>query len=490
MDYRLGVKGESPRFRVQAQRLRIGSYNSELRTQNSGLYLLIVVCCAMAGMSGCGGPDQSSSTSNQNPAGAQAVLLPFSQVEHSYSQSPTQFAALRSQARTRTVRIALLGDSQETSPEGQGDVYVPRLHYEAWQRYGNVPETPVAGYHTYGGQTVPFAGWLLSGATAPPGALPSRIAPERLLPGISAAAHAAPAGPLSMNGQWFGQLTILEPNAQGINPGGEIPTNVEYFCNQGAVRAEIFAATHPLSGEVWYIARPTDQAPDYFAPVTTQGASFLSLEQASFAVKSFVTPPLPRNGLHNLQLELLGSRTSALTDILGMRFISEQCPQGMVIQDLSAGGLSAKDFLNQYGEAGDLFRAMGFDAVILHFGANDIDQGATAESFRSDTENLIAKIRAWTRDANFPVILMSDPYRKGLDPIMEGEYDRYPGAQRAIAAADPHVLVVNSRRLMDEKGWRAERPNRLVELLADDLHYTPRGAIELAEAEMAQLLGP
>jgi lysophospholipase L1-like esterase len=133
---------------------------------------------------------------------------------------------------------------------------------------------------------------------------------------------------------------------------------------------------------------------------------------------------------------------------------------------------------------------MGFDAAILHFGANDIGQGATAETFRADTERLIARIRTWTRDADFPVILMSDPYRKGLTTIMEKEYDRYPGAHRAIAAADPHVLVVNSRRLMDEKGWKADRPDRLVELLMDDFHYTPRGAIELAETEMSQLLGP
>jgi len=452
--------------------------------------LVVGVCCAMAVLTGCGGGEDSAANANQNPAGAQAALLPFDQVEDIYSQSPAQFAALWSQAKTRTIRIALLGGRQETSPGGTGDVYGARLHYESWRRYANVPETPVAGYHIYGGQTVPFAEWLLSGATASPGASPSRVAPERLLPGIPAAAHAAPGGPKSVNGQWFGQLTILEPDASGMNPDAEIPTNVEYFCNQGPVRAEVFAATHPLSGEVWYMARPTDQAPDFFAPSTVDGVSSLSLAAPSFAVKSFMTHPLPRNGLRNLQLELFGSLTSALTDILGMRFISEQCPQGIVIQELSADGLSAKDFIDRHGEAGDQFRAMGFDAAILHFGTNDISQGATAEAFRTNMEALITRIRAWTRDPNFPVILMSDPYRKGLDPIMEREYDHYSGALRAIAAADPHVLVVNSRRLMDDNGWRADRPDRLAELLADDVHYTPRGAIELAEAEMAQLLGP
>jgi lysophospholipase L1-like esterase len=181
--------------------------------------------------------------------------------------------------------------------------------------------------------------------------------------------------------------------------------------------------------------------------------------------------------------------TSALTDIIGARFKSDQCPQGLVIQDLSAGGLSTKEFLGTYRAADLLFRAMKFDAAILHFGANDVGEGATAEMFRTDTERLIARIRSWAGKPDFPIILMSDPYRKGLNSASEAEYARYPGASRAIAASDPAVLVINSRRLMDERGWKSDPPNRLNELLLDDVHYTPRGAIELAEAEMGALLG-
>jgi lysophospholipase L1-like esterase len=216
----------------------------------------------------------------------------------------------------------------------------------------------------------------------------------------------------------------------------------------------------------------------------------MGLDAVDYAIKSVTTPPLPYAGHRYLQLELLGSADSALTDIIGVRFISDQCPQGIVIQGLSAGGLSAKDFVEQYGQAGDLFKALGFDAAILHFGANDIGRGVTAETFRTDTEALITRIRAWTRDPDFPVILMGDPYRKGLTSAMEEEYDRYAGAQRAIAVTDPHVLVVNSRRLMDERGWNASLPDRLAELLEDEVHYTPLGATELAEAEMGALLGP
>jgi lysophospholipase L1-like esterase len=417
------------------------------------------------------------------------TLLPFDQIEHSYTQSPTRFSGLWAQARTRTVRIALLGDSQETSPDGKGDVYVPRLQYESWKRSGNVPETPVAGYLSYGDRA-PFGEWLLRGATARPGASPTRIPTESLLPGIHAAAHAAPAGPQSVNGQWYGQLMVLEPDVRSLNPAAEIPTTTPYFCTQGSVRAEIFAATHPQSGGILYNARPSDDVPSYLATATIQETAPLSLADATFIVKSFTTTPLPFNGKRHLQLELLGSLTSTLTDIIGARFKSEQCPQGLVIQDLSAGGLSTKEFLGTYRNAVLLFRAMGFDAAILHFGANDIGEGSTAESFRVDTERLIARIRSWSGKPNFPIILMSDPYRKGLTPAQEAEYARYPGALRAIAASDPAVLVINSRRLMHDRGWKADQPNRLNELLLDDVHYTPRGAIELAEEEMKALLGP
>ncbi|HBH78238.1 MAG TPA: hypothetical protein DDY39_00305, partial [Nitrospira sp.] len=56
--------------------------------------------------------------------------------------------------------------------------------------------------------------------------------------------------------------------------------------------------------------------------------------------------------------------------------------------------------------------------------------------------------------------------------------------------SDPKVLVINSRRLMDELGWKADQPTTLSEWLLDDVHYTPRGAIKLAENEMEALLGP
>jgi len=386
--------------------------------------------------------------------------------------------------------VAVLGDSQETSPGGMGDVYIPRLNYEGWHRFGNVPETLVAGDGSYGDGS-PWGNWLLRGAAAAPGASPTRIPPEQLLPNLWVAAHSSAAGNQTINGQFYGQLTMLQQDAVSVAPGVLVYTGAPYFCTGGLVRAQIFAATYPGSGEVRYNVRPVDTVVNnYLAPILASDTSSMGLDAASFAVRSMTTPPLPYGGRQYLQLELLGSSDAALTDIVGVRFMSDTCPHGMVFQSFAAGGYTTMDFLTNHRTAGTLFRALGFHAAVLHFGANDADRGTTAEDYQTHTEQLIAMLRSWMGDSSFPIVLMSDPYRTGLSAGDQNEFDRYVGAHYAIAQTDPNVLVINSRRLMDDRGWRAANPNTIATALLDGVHYTPQGAIELAAAEISTLLGP
>ncbi|MBY0248300.1 MAG: SGNH/GDSL hydrolase family protein [Nitrospiraceae bacterium] len=388
------------------------------------------------------------------------------------------------------VRVAVLGDSEEASPGGMGYAYIPRLNYEAWRRFGNVPESFVAAYGSYGGGT-PWGEWLLRGGAAAPGASPTRIAPERLLPNIQVAAHSTNAGDRNVNGQWYGQLPVLRQDAASVAPEALVSTGANYFCTGGAVRAEIFAATYPDSGEVHYIARPIDTITgDYFALPTAQGTLTMGLAAANYAIKSMTTSPLPYAGHRYLQLELLGSSNTALTDIIGVRFKSDACPQGMVFQGFASGGYTTIDFLTRHWDAGALFRALGFHAAVLHLGANDAGRGITAETYKVHTEQLITMLRAWMNDPAFPIVLMSDPFRAGWPPTIQEEFNRFAGAHFAIALADPNVLVINSRRLMDDRGWKEARPDRIAEVLLDNVHYTPQGAIELAGAEITTLLGP
>ena len=162
----------------------------------------------------------------------------------------------------------------------------------------------------------------------------------------------------------------------------------------------------------------------------------------------------------------------------------------MVFQSFAAGGYTTTDFLTNHWNAGPLFRALGFHAAVLHFGASDAGRGTTAEDYQSHTEQLIAMLRSWMGDSSFPIVLMSDPYRTGLSAAAQNEFDRYVGAHYAIAQTDPNVLVINSRRLMDDRGWNAANPDTIAAVLLDEMHYTPQGAIDLAAAEVSALLGP
>lgn len=414
----------------------------------------------------------------------------FGQVDYWWTQNPQRFQSLWQMARTQTVRIAVLGDSQETNPGGAGRDYIPQLSYEMWKRFGNVPETPVEGCSSYGGGE-PWADWLLRGGCTTPGPSPTRLAPTQILPGpaMQPKAYSTLNGASNVNGEYFGQLTMLQQDANGIDPEAGIPSTNNYFNPSGVIKARIFAATNASSGEIAYWAQPIDTtAPSFYAPVTTSGTLTLGLEAAQFAVKSGDTQPLDFGGNHYLALQVAGTDDTKLTDILGLRFFNETYPQGVVIDTLSQGGYEATSFLTNNGNAGALFQALGFHAAIIHYGANDSANGVSAQAFQSNIKAVIDLVRSWAADPTFPVILIPDVYYSNLTAANESEFDKYVGAALALAQADSNVMIINSRRLMDNIGWNGTS-GQAASFMIDGVHYTPLGAQVLAEAEVAALMG-
>src|SRR5262249_18899649 len=151
----------------------------------------------------------------------------------------------------------------------------------------------------------------------------------------------------------------------GVDPAAEVPANVSYFKTDGVVKARIFAATNTTSGEVSYQAQPVDaDSPDYYAPATTAGAVTLGLESATFAVKSGDTMALDYNGKRFMVLQVAGTDDHKLTDILGLRFFNETHPEGVSVNTFSQGGYEIPSFLANNGGAGELFRALDFQAVV------------------------------------------------------------------------------------------------------------------------------
>src|SRR5918993_4894636 len=122
------------------------------------------------------------------PASAQQgpPYATFDQIPYAYAQDLGRFRSIfQAQARAGTVRVAWMGDSQETSPSGAGSIYVPRLGYEFFRRYGNVPETQLSTPTSYYTGSVPQAEFLLQGSAENREA--SRLSPAQLPPGLSAA---------------------------------------------------------------------------------------------------------------------------------------------------------------------------------------------------------------------------------------------------------------------------------------------------------------
>jgi hypothetical protein len=108
------------------------------------------------------------------------TLQSFQTIDYFWTQNPAVFQQLFSNAKTQTVRIAILGDSQETSPTSHGFQYFLRLNYEMWLRYGNTPETPVEGCSNFGAGNPP-ADWLMRGLCSTPGPVTTRLAAYQYL---------------------------------------------------------------------------------------------------------------------------------------------------------------------------------------------------------------------------------------------------------------------------------------------------------------------
>lgn len=216
------------------------------------------------------------------------------------------------------------------------------------------------------------------------------------------------------------------------------------------------------------------------------GSTSLSLQSNDGIVLSEDLGSFDLGTNQSLQIISKGDNLDGAT-LIATRFQNATDPSGVSIQTFSKGGYRTETFLANHQNAGQMFQALGeWDAVALHFGANDA-KSVTADEFEQDTRDAITMIRDWAGDSELPILLFSDPDLELNNPARRTEFDLYPSVSATIATDLSNVMAINGRRMTDEAGWLAGS-DREHEFLGDGVHYTPYGAGLLADAEVSAIL--
>jgi hypothetical protein len=372
-------------------------------------------------------------------------------------------------------RIILFGDSQESSPGGAGRVYLPRLQRKMRDRFQYVGETRLMGFSSQGSGDPP-AGWLSVVGIAPNGPLPTSIDSERIPPGLSVRANVA----LSMGGiQEHGAAFTLVHDGTLTADTFSIPGTMIDPSHE--IVAEVFVYDTPDGGGVGFIERPTND-PLAWAPETGSGVIELAPRPESPGILVGRSAPLSLNGRTYHRIEVVGTDPDRPVQVAGVRFVDVEKHVGITVRSFSRGGYTARNLPLDHGLSGELLRATRPHIAVVQYGANDVME-TSAAGFEARMWSVVAFIREAMNDPCFPIVLVSDPYR-WVPVELRPRQDQYPGALAAIAEADPAIVAVNMRRLLEERyGWGPKYHPHLSGLV----HLTPLAQVMVAD-RLAEIL--
>lgn len=369
-------------------------------------------------------------------------------VDRVFAMDPEFFASFWARGFTEHLRIAMFGDSQETSPGGKGYAYLPNINRLLHEFYGHSGETILMSHRSVGGGTPP-AGWLWRGGVAAPNGSASILEDDQLPPNITAKSHRQK----SPQTQTYGMLAMLLYDGS-LTGDPELPEQT-YFTIRNPIAVEILAITAPGSGGISYKVMPNvSNVGNYFAAPTGSGVLDPGLDSNEVEVVSVSTPQIDLAGLPYAQVEVWGSSLTLPTQILGVRYVDLADRRGATVQSLAAGGYRTRSFRLNHERSGPIVRGMGFDLAMIHTSCNDAAGGISAEEYREDLIALIAWIREAADDPSMPVIVVGDVHRVGFPDEIQQEYDRFPAAALELAQNDPRVMAINLRRITEEDlGW-------------------------------------
>lgn len=394
-----------------------------------------------------------------------APYLSLSQVPTAYTANPSAFQEVLKKAGTQIVKIAVIGDSQETQYGGFGDPYIPALNQQFAIRYGNAPCSTI-GAGNYGGFSSGIgtdrAKWLktarnaLSGGTA-------LYPTSKVLPNMSVTA-------INSNANYqSGKLFALNDKMSSAFNLYHRWTN--FFDSSQGVTLELILGTRPDAAPItigtaynanWsHSFTLTDRITNIDPGLVAAGSSLLKY------LSPTITGPTSAQWLYTgTKLSAAGTKAVDLVD--GRFYTANPSKQyGVVVDNFGFGGYTAQQWYDAYLNTGEMLRTCGpYDMVVFHFGAND--STGTSAAHESALRLLIAYARNAHQNQRLPIVICSDGYRQHASTPIRDVYQTFPGIGMQLASEYENVMVINLQRMTDHLGY-----NDTSEL---ETNYVDRGA--------------
>jgi hypothetical protein len=395
----------------------------------------------------------------------------------------------------RAVRFLYDGDSQETSPGGQGYLYVPSIAYRFWTWFGNIPESQVMAPGNYPGAIMQAA--FTAGGVAY-GAMPLTRFPF----------HMAPGGDGQLKNRlvadpWLGFAVVFQANLMGVSGElSEIDRTHSYSERDGLLFHMLLphVATQGSSLQMRFALAPTSSVSYGATKQATKTVSVPGLAEDANAWSELVTPydfggvaPSGDNLMTSYpQVIIAGDPAIPTMQVeVGPVWFSSQNTRGIAISTVSDGGQTTTGQFNLHPDCLPFLQAYAPDVVLLACCVNDAAQGVgvSAEVYKKHVEAKIASYLLANPELVF--VLMSDPDTgpTSMEPPNFVQFDLMGDKLRELALVPANRAVfIDRKRLLDMKvGWHREQ-NASGAFLLDGIHYNLEGARRAAQEDVNAML--
>lgn len=392
--------------------------------------------------------------------------------------------AASSTSLPRATRFWIDGDSQETSPGGQGNEFINLLNWRFWEHFGTSPESQLHNVSSSGSGApfAPFGQRAASYDAVAAGSTPTARYPYSFQPAVNNRYTAGGPGGSNNNN---GIAAVLQANLLNIPSSlTEIRRDLEYIKREG-ITYNALVPKLSNQGDSFYVRFTSSAtgAPAFFN--SNQGSAVIDISAAISAANEWLqvsapyqygaTPPTPAN-LATLYPQAVARSNNSSQVEIGAFWWSSTDKRGIVVHACAEGGKRTDQLFSERPDCAPFIAAFAPDVVVFACGTNDVIAGHSAATFKT---NVLAKISAYRAAIpGIPVILLGDADCVGFSAPARAEFDNYPDKLQEIADDPANLAVyVNRRRILEEHyGWVYTNPNFSTLFAPDGYHYNTSGA--------------